>query len=42
VISHAFDGRWFKPATLPRVLDHEGLSGARLAESVLSALQERK
>jgi transketolase len=42
VIPHAFDGRWFKPATLPRVLEHEGLSGARLAESVWSALQEQR
>lgn len=42
VIPHAFDARWFKPATLSRVLEHEGLSGARLAESVQSALQEQK
>lgn len=41
LVSRAFDGRWFKPATLPRVLEHEGLSGARLAESVLRTISEQ-
>jgi transketolase len=39
--SFAFDGRWFKPATLPRVLEHEGLTGARLAERVLRTILEQ-
>ncbi len=40
VRSCAFDGRWFKPATLARVLEHEKFSGARLAERVLRFLEE--
>ena len=40
VLSRAFDARWFKPATLPRVLAHEGLTGERLARDVLLALEE--
>lgn len=41
VLSRAFDARWFKPATLPRVLAHERLTGPQLAEDVLSALKEQ-
>jgi transketolase len=41
VLPRAFDARWFKPATLPRVLEHEGLTGERLARDVLLALKER-
>jgi transketolase len=40
VAPHALDGRWFKPGTLPRVLDHEGFSAAKLADRVLLAMQE--
>lgn len=40
VFSRAFDGRWFKPATLSRVLAHERLTGEHLARDVLSALEE--
>jgi transketolase len=40
VAAHALDGRWFKPGTLPRVLDHEGFSAEKLANRVLLALQE--
>lgn len=32
--SIAFEERWFKPATLPRVLEHEGLTGPKLAERI--------
>jgi transketolase len=42
VVARAFDARWFVPATLPRVLEHEGLSGARLAESVQRAMAEKR
>lgn len=31
--------RWFKPALLPDVLEHEGFSGPRLAARVLAALR---
>jgi transketolase len=40
VAAHALDGRWFKPGTLPRVLDHEGFSAEKLASRVLLAMQE--
>ncbi|HTA92201.1 MAG TPA: transketolase C-terminal domain-containing protein [Polyangiaceae bacterium] len=40
VLPHAFDGRWFKPGTLERVLDHEGFSGQKLAARALLAVQE--
>jgi transketolase len=42
VVSRAFDARWFTPATLSRVLDNEGLSGARLADTALQAIREQK
>jgi transketolase len=42
VVSHALDGRWFKPGTLPRVLDHEGFSAAKLLDRVLLAIQENR
>jgi transketolase len=34
----ALDERWFKPALLPDVLEHEGFTGPRLAERVLAVL----
>ncbi|HEY3257085.1 MAG TPA: transketolase C-terminal domain-containing protein [Polyangiaceae bacterium] len=42
VLPRAFAARWFKPATLPRVLAHERLLGSCLAEDVQSALREAK
>lgn len=36
-----FEGRWFRPALLPEVLDREGLSGARVAERILQATSTR-
>ncbi len=33
-------GRWFKPALLSTVLDHEGFSGPRLAARILSQFRE--
>jgi transketolase len=36
----ALDERWFTPATLPRVLEHEGYTGEKLATRVFSALEE--
>jgi transketolase len=41
VVPQAFDARWFKPATLDRVLDHEGFSGQKLAARALLAMQEQ-
>jgi transketolase len=38
VIPIAFDARWFTPGKFDAVLEHEGLSGKRIAERVLSAL----
>ncbi|HEV8551657.1 MAG TPA: transketolase C-terminal domain-containing protein [Polyangiaceae bacterium] len=35
----ALEERWFRPATLPRVLEHEGFTGERLAERVSAALE---
>jgi transketolase len=34
--------RWFKPALLPEVLDHEGFTGARLAARVMLQLGRRE
>lgn len=36
----ALEERWFKPATLPRVLEHEGFTGEKLAARVFWALEE--
>ncbi|HTQ02910.1 MAG TPA: transketolase C-terminal domain-containing protein [Polyangiaceae bacterium] len=36
----ALEERWFKPATLPRVLEHEGFTGEKLAARVHWALEE--
>ena len=36
--SIALDERWFKPALLPDVLEHEGFTGPQLAERVLAVL----
>ncbi|MBK6849538.1 MAG: transketolase [Proteobacteria bacterium] len=41
VLSIALDQRWFRPATLDAVLEHERLSGAHLAERVQRAWQAR-
>jgi transketolase len=38
VHSFALDERWFKPALLPDVLEHEGFTGPRLAERVAALL----
>jgi transketolase len=38
VHSIALEERWFKPALLPDVLEHEGFTGPQLAERVLSIL----
>ena len=37
----ALDERWFRPATLPRVLEHEGFTGEKIATRVLWALEEQ-
>ena len=37
VLPFGLDGRWFRPALLPRVLDHEGFSVAKLAERLRRA-----
>ena len=34
----ALEEKWFKPATLPAVLDFEGFTGPKLAERVLAAM----
>ncbi len=36
----ALEERWFKPATLARVLEHAGFTGEKLAARVFSALEE--
>jgi transketolase len=37
----ALEERWFRPATLPRVLEHEGFTGEKLAARVVWALEEQ-
>ena len=37
----ALEERWFRPATLPRVLEHEGFTGEKLAARVFWALEEQ-
>ena len=37
----ALEERWFCPATLPRVLEHEGFTGEKLAARVFWALEEQ-
>ncbi len=36
----ALEERWFEPATLPRVLEHEGFTGEKLAARVFRELEE--
>ena len=36
----AFDARWFRPALLPDVLLTEGLTGAQIADRVLTSLED--
>jgi transketolase len=38
LLALGLEERWFRPAPLPAVLRHEGLSGARVAERILEAL----
>ncbi len=42
VIPFGLDGRWFRPALLPAVLEHEGFSAARLAERLGRVHRERR
>jgi transketolase len=37
----ALEERWFRPATLPRVLEHEGFTGEKIAARVFWALEEQ-
>lgn len=40
-LSIALEERWFRPATLPQVLEHEGFTGEQLAARVLAVLEGR-
>jgi transketolase len=35
VMSYGLDGKWFKPALLPAVLEYEGFTGKQIAEKIL-------
>jgi transketolase len=41
VVPFGLDGRWFRPALLPDVLDHEGFSAPKLAERLRRVYRER-
>lgn len=38
VLPIAMDSRWFRPATLPRMLEHEHFTGAHIARRILHSL----
>jgi len=42
VLPIAFNERWFKPALLPDVLQHEGLTGKQIAERILGYQTEHQ